>query len=179
MENYEHTQTVRPGAPELEETADTSRRGFLHRIAAAGMGSAALAMLAGLGGKRRAEAQTSPTLQTLFNYTIEMDTRQVRIYPEGSPQMALSAILEGIPPFARVLAVPLLKAGNFDPRKAGVYGVWWTPYNDIHNLLAFRTIDVIVKDYGGEGRLNWIIAPGPCVTTATLTVSVNLLYLPG
>src|SRR4051812_25823275 len=72
MEKRKTVETPAEASVREEEIAQSDRRGFLRQAAAAGMGSAALALLLGAGGAQRAEASNAGDMLSLEYITVEL-----------------------------------------------------------------------------------------------------------
>src|SRR5437667_12777173 len=87
MEKRKAVQTPAEEPVIENEIAQTDRRGFLRQAAAAGMGSAALALLLGAGGAPRAEASNAGDMLSYEYITVELS---------GADALNISTLFGGV-----------------------------------------------------------------------------------
>jgi hypothetical protein len=173
METCEGIQSM--GSTEhLEEhgAAGSSRRDFVRQVAAAGVGSAALAVLLGAKGAQKAEAKVAGEMIRSDTYTFEViGGRFIRAQNDANP--AGSNIQEIQPNGAAEFHFPI---NGFDVQSKAVYGVWYTAFDHIQNLTQFSTIDLALN--ADRTGLVVNVRPVPGVQSTILTIQAFVLHEP-
>jgi hypothetical protein len=155
------------------EAEEPTRRGFLQKLAAAGVGSFALAALAEGSGTKPAEAdRPRGGMISSSDWTLEV------IDLNGDPAVQVTRTFFGEPTFFQRLSangaasfhIPL---GGF-PENKKVHGGWWTPYLDMQNLTQWRAIEVGPTADGLFIEMN--VRPAPGIKGIPVTIRAFVLH---
>jgi hypothetical protein len=172
---------------EEHETSGTDRRGFLRQAASAGVGSAALTLLMGAAGSKRAEAGPPPqvtvqrdmwdiTVKLVQDVTTKEVFHEVNLHWDNPGGSTLNDQKLQIPNGGNAnFQFPAAPTAHFDAAKVPIYAGWYTLVGDLRNFSRFRLLDV---DIDGSGTM-WMMTISPLADAETvLTIKTYMSHGP-